>query len=289
MAYEISHFFCSCFVVNPSILSWERMSQGRLELFGIWNLIIRVSMVNQRIVLLDPLELCAPCMTVLWVLLVESPMVPIPSCRGLGSCWSSSKRMQRSSSTSEVHLQKWPRHNVRQIPSFVLRGTRNNMSSTETPCKKIDKADANERSAKLNEGKDLFLECNKHILLAEKYGWDTMACYTDSDEEKQICKVVKESKQLRDEKKGWPSPNRRRKGVFPSNLPNGECSLTVQPPLLRWQENFLLPTRCAPHVFAVFNRDILPRITDQQLPLAGLMQGVKFLFFPILTKYTETF
>ena len=71
MAYEISHFFCSSFVVNPSILSWERISQGRLELFGIWNLIIRVSMVDQRIVLLDPLELWAPCTIVLWVLLVE--------------------------------------------------------------------------------------------------------------------------------------------------------------------------------------------------------------------------
>ena len=39
---------------------------------------------------------------------------------------------------------------------------------------KIDEAletvDADERSAKLNEGKDLLLERNKHILLAEKYG-----------------------------------------------------------------------------------------------------------------------
>ena len=76
---------------------------------------------------------------------------------------------------------------------------------------KIDEAletlDANERSAKLNEGKDLLLKRNKHILLAKKYGWDTVACYTaeplatDSDEEKQIRKAVKESKQLRDEKK----------------------------------------------------------------------------------------
>ena len=44
---------------------------------------------------------------------------------------------------------------------------------------KIDKAleslDADERSARLNQGKDLLLEHNKHILLAEKYGWDTVA------------------------------------------------------------------------------------------------------------------
>ena len=58
----------------------------------------------------------------------------------------------------------------------------------------------------MKEGKDLLLECNEHILLAEKYGWDTVACYTAeplataSDEEKQIRNVVKESKQLRDEK-----------------------------------------------------------------------------------------
>lgn len=58
----------------------------------------------------------------------------------------------------------------------------------------------------MKEGKDLLLECNKHIFLAEKYGWDTVAYYTaeplatGSDEEKQIRKVVKENKQLRDEK-----------------------------------------------------------------------------------------
>ena len=50
-------------------------------------------------------------------------------------------------------------------------------------------------------------ERNKHILLAEKYGWDMVACYTadplasDLDDEKKIRKAVKESKQLREEKK----------------------------------------------------------------------------------------
>jgi len=44
-------------------------------------------------------------------------------------------------------------------------------------------------------------------LLAKKYGWDTVACYTaepltsDSDDKKKIRKTVKERKQLRDEKK----------------------------------------------------------------------------------------
>ena len=59
--------------------------------------------------------------------------------------------------------------------------------------------------------------------------------------------------------------------MFPGNLPNGECSLTNQPPLLLWWENSLLPARCATHVVAVIDRDILPMIADQQLPLTGPM------------------
>ena len=72
-------------------------------------------------------------------------------------------------------------------------------------------------------------------------------------------------------RKGRPPPNIRQKGVFPGNLLNGECSSTIQPPLLRWRENSILPARCAPHVFAVFDKDILHGIADQQLPLAGPM------------------
>ena len=130
MAYEISHFSCwhsplpdlSAFsvlflcvlFVNQSSLSWERISKGSLELFGVWNRIIIVRMVDQRIVLLDPPELCVPCTTVLWVLLVEgaSPMVPVRARRrlhnpqsGLSSCWSSSKLTRRSSSASRTSSQ----------------------------------------------------------------------------------------------------------------------------------------------------------------------------------------
>ena len=126
MAYEISHFSCcrsplpdlSAFsvlflhvlFVNPSSRSSERISKGSLELFGVWNRTIRVRMVDQRIVLLDPPELCAPCTTVLWVLLVEraSPMVPVRArCRlynpqsGLSSCWSSSKLTRRAQAPPE--------------------------------------------------------------------------------------------------------------------------------------------------------------------------------------------
>ena len=118
---------------------------------------------------------------------------------------------------------------------------------------KIDEAhesvDADEQSAKLDEDRDLLLGCNKYILLAEKYGWDTVACYTmepldtDSDDEKRIRQTVKESKRHRDEKKRLVTAIRRRKGMLPSNLPNGECSSTRQPPLLLRRENSLLPTR----------------------------------------------
>ena len=51
------------------------------------------------------------------------------------------------------------------------------------------------------------MEWKKHILLAEKYGWDTVACYppdpltSDSDDQKKIHKAIKESKQLREEKR----------------------------------------------------------------------------------------
>ena len=70
--------------------------------------------------------------------------------------------------------------------------------------------DSKERPQKLTKGKDLLLERNKHTLLAEKYGWDTVTCYTcytaeplasDSDDEKKIRKAVKESKQQRGRRK----------------------------------------------------------------------------------------
>ena len=41
----------------------------------------------------------------------------------------------------------------------------------------LEANNAKERTSKLNEGRDLLLERNKHILLAEKYGWDAMACH----------------------------------------------------------------------------------------------------------------
>lgn len=78
------------------------------------------------------------------------------------------------------------------------------------------------RNVRENLRKDLLVERNKHILLAEKYGWDTVACYTadplasDSHDEKKIRKAIKESKQLRDEKRRNSSTKvTRPKGVIP--------------------------------------------------------------------------
>ena len=110
-------------------------------------------------------------------------------------------------------------------PDFRFAGNKKQYELNQDVVEKIDEAlesvDADERSAKLNEGKNLLLKRNKHILLAEKYGWDTVACYTaeplatDSDDEKRIRKAVKESKQLRDEKKRSATAKQKVKGGVP--------------------------------------------------------------------------
>ena len=45
----------------------------------------------------------------------------------------------------------------------------------------------------------------------------------------------------------------RRKGVFPGNLPNGECLSTSQPSLLQWREIYKIPffPRGARHMFSL--------------------------------------
>ena len=64
------------------------------------------------------------------------------------------------------------------------------------------------------------MDRNKHILLAGKYGWDTVECYTaeplasDADE-KRIKKAVKESNRSRDEKKRKSLPQIRSKRATP--------------------------------------------------------------------------
>ena len=87
---------------------------------------------------------------------------------------------------------------------FRIAGNKKQYELNNDVVDKIDQAlqvtDAEEQVTKLNKGRDLLLEGNKHILPAEKYGWDTVACYTaeplamDLDDEKRIRKAIKESK-----------------------------------------------------------------------------------------------
>lgn len=72
----------------------------------------------------------------------------------------------------------------------------------------LDADDQDEASKQINAGKSLLLERSKHLLLADKYGWDTVDCYTveplasDSEDEKRIKRALKESKSRRNEKAG---------------------------------------------------------------------------------------
>ena len=71
----------------------------------------------------------------------------------------------------------------------------------------LDMSDDEERRATLNEGKDMLVQRNKHIKLAEKYGWETVDCCVeeplaiDSDDEKKIRRAIKESKVMKEEKR----------------------------------------------------------------------------------------
>ena len=111
-------------------------------------------------------------------------------------------------------------------PEFCFAGNKKQYQLNKEVLEKIDEAlamdDVEDRTKKLTVGKDLLVERNKHILLAEKYGLDTVACYTadplanDSDDEKKVHKAIKESKQLREEKKRAASSKvPKAKGVIP--------------------------------------------------------------------------
>jgi hypothetical protein len=54
------------------------------------------------------------------------------------------------------------------------------------------------------------MERNKHLLLADKYGWDTEPLASDSEVEKRIKRAIKESKSLRNEKKARSSSSTKR-------------------------------------------------------------------------------
>ena len=99
----------------------------------------------------------------------------------------------------------------RQDPVFRYVANKKQYDLNKSVAAKIDEAlesrDDEHRRRALNEGKKTLTDRNKHILLAEKFGWDTVECYTaeplasDSDDERKIKKAVKESQRARDEKK----------------------------------------------------------------------------------------
>ena len=125
----------------------------------------------------------------------------------------------RAASSSKPAMARVPE------PSFRYVGNKTQYELNNSVVDKIETAlatnDEEKRTAVLNEGKSLLSERNKHILLAEKFGWDAVECYTaeplatDADDEKRIRKAVKESKRLRDEKKKkfMPSHKAARKPV----------------------------------------------------------------------------
>ena len=96
-------------------------------------------------------------------------------------------------------------------PEFRFEGNKKQYKLNRDVLDKIDRAkntsDDESRNELLEEGEQLLLERNKHICLADKYGWDTVECYaaeplaSDSGDEKRIKKAIKESKQLREEKR----------------------------------------------------------------------------------------
>lgn len=93
---------------------------------------------------------------------------------------------------------------------FRFQGNKKQYKVNQKVLEKISEArhtsDDVERGKLLLEGEKLLLERKKHICLADKYGWDTVECYTteplasDSSDGKRIRKATKESKQLREEK-----------------------------------------------------------------------------------------
>ena len=96
-------------------------------------------------------------------------------------------------------------------PEFKYKRNKIQFDINKSVMEKIETAleisDDEERSATLNEGKDILVQCNKHIKLAEKYGWETVDCYveeplaSDSDDDKKIRHAIKESKAMKEEKR----------------------------------------------------------------------------------------
>ena len=86
-------------------------------------------------------------------------------------------------------------------PEFRFKGNKKQYKLNRNVLENIGSAmatsDDEEMNTLLQEGEALLVERNKHICLADKYGWDTVECYTaeplasDSGDEKRIKKRSK--------------------------------------------------------------------------------------------------
>ena len=96
-------------------------------------------------------------------------------------------------------------------PEFKDKQNKIQFDINKSVMEKIENAleilDDEERSATLNEGKDILVQRKKHIKLAEKYNWETVDCHveeplaSDSDDDKKIRRAIKESKAMKEEKR----------------------------------------------------------------------------------------
>ena len=101
------------------------------------------------------------------------------------------------------------------VHEFRYTGNKNQHELNQSVVDHMEKAlvsnDLEGISQEITEDTKLLLERNKHLLLADKYGWDTVECYTaeplasSSEDEKRIKCALKDSKSLRSEKESESS------------------------------------------------------------------------------------
>lgn len=113
---------------------------------------------------------------------------------------------------------------------FRYAGNKKQYDTNQSVIKHLDHAlaedDPEEIAAQINAGKSLLMERNKHLLLADKYGWDTVECYTaeplasDSEDEKRIKRALKENKSLRSEIKAGNVRTKSKNFFPPSEKPS---------------------------------------------------------------------
>ena len=92
-------------------------------------------------------------------------------------------------------------------------------------------SDEAERNEVQKEGKKILEERNKHIVLAQKYGWEAVDCYVveplacDSDDEKKrIRRAVKENKALKADNRRPSKPRAQLIGRFQQSLTSSQNS-----------------------------------------------------------------